>query len=370
MVFAFLLLLQTIAPTQPPAAPLPGTAAAQASLRPVGARVEEVAEAGGRDGTDNIPVLVTYPADRGTRPWTFRDLLAATCADGGARSEGPCVERLRHELREVGPDPGARFDAALDRPLGATRDGRLAGGRHPTIVLEAGLTSDALSFVDLMTHLSARGYLCVSLPSRPYGPGQPLTFDLAGVDRKVRDLRRVVEGLASIPGADPDRVALAAWSIGGVSTTLAAMQMTGIKALVSLDSGMGYDYGPPLARQSPAFRLDRLGMPILHVTGGVPNRFPVPKEQGFFRSLAGPDVFLATIDGLNHSQFVSAWGPIRFHDDDTSDGRAFWSGHAVMLDTVAAFLDLTVKTPATRDAVRTAMASPLPGRLVERVSGR
>jgi hypothetical protein len=69
------------------------------------------------------------------------------------------------------------------------------------------------------------------------------------------------------------------------------------RALLSLDGGLGYDYGAPLYKELTD---DRVSACFLHVTGTAANAFPVPKELDF--ELVD-DGFLAEVVGFNHSNF-------------------------------------------------------------------
>lgn len=319
-----------------------------------------------------IRAVVTYPGAGGGAAWTFRELVRETCGDNlSTVPSGPthCVERQLAQLAEFRPERTPQeHQSALDVPLTAHHGVVQAAGRHPVIVFDGGLTSDALSYLSLMEHLSAAGYICVSLPSVPFAPGRPLTFDLHGVESKARDVAFVIDSLDQLAGADASRVGVAAWSVGGLSTLLAAISNERVRALVSLDGGLGYEYGPPLVQQSVLYQRGARTPAVLHLTGAVPNPFPVPKDSAFLRSLANAEVFLATVDGWNHSHFVSAGGSLPFAADrQSAAGVRFWRGHAAVAATTAAFLDATVRRAVPSAELVDIMGQPRRGITIARV---
>ena len=256
--------------------------------------------------------------------------------------------------------PGLRSEPPLmDQELESVRGAKPLDDHRPMIVFDGGLRSDALSYVVLAEFLASHGYVCISLPSLPLAGGKPLTFDEAGIRAKAQQVVRVSRLSASLPGADITRMAFAGWSVGGVSTAIAARHTSGVRALISLDGGLGYDYGPPIA-QAVLGNGSIASVPVLHVTGTAPNRHPVPKTFEVFERAGTAPVYRAEIDGLEHSHFVVHGGVVSFAGDDSPPALAFWRGNAalsrIVLLFVQAFLDDQV--PAHDFAVRARTVAP------------
>jgi dienelactone hydrolase len=290
-----------------------------------------------------LGVVVTYPAQRRGVAWSLRGLLRETCAPDAERAATAptrCENRLLADLQEYRPERGVEMgERVLDEPLGAARDVPMASGRHPVVVFDGGLTSDALSYVVLAELLASRGFVSVSLPSLPLRRNRPLAFDLEGVESKAADVSFALAQLGRLGWVDDERVAVAAWSVGGVSSSLAALRSEHVRAVVSLDGGLGYDYGGALLVQAREPRPGGRSVPLLHLTGTAPNPYPVPKDTAALARWPSPHVYIGEVTGINHSHFVTQGGAPAYLGDDSAAARAFWSAQTAIVETLAAFLE-------------------------------
>ena len=286
-----------------------------------------------------IPALVFYPAGADGQVQTFRQLITRTCATDNCAQVW--IENLGNYRKDLPPQ---KVGALLDHPLRSRFEAHPVSGKFPVVVFDGGLTSDALTYVPLNEYLASHGFIVISLPSLPHAEGKPLAFDVAGVESKARDILTVLQQLDRVPNTHSRRAALAAWSVGGVSTALAQMQVDNVRAVLSLDGGMGYDYGPPLAKQSSLYDREKATVAYLHVTGMRPNPHNVPKLFDFFAALPSRYSFLAELQNLNHSHFTAQGGAVAYVGDESDTARQFWAAHEQLAPLTLQFLKDFVAT--------------------------
>jgi hypothetical protein len=225
-----------------------------------------------------VQMLVWYPARAGGSPMTFGALVDAACVPEGQplRPVADCRARWLRDLLEYRPT--ARVDERVfTLPTRAALNADRIRARFPVVVFDGGLRSDALSYFSLAEYLASHGIVAISVPSTPVAPEPSLTFDVVGVRRKARIVRAALDASREWPDVDPARAVVAAWSVDGVSTVIAAIDDPRIRGVLSLDGGVGYDYGLPLVREVVSTR--RTAAPALHISGKAPNPFPVTDQQ-------------------------------------------------------------------------------------------
>jgi hypothetical protein len=320
----------------------------------VGLRVETLTGGGGAP----IQVVWTFPTVDEGEPWTLGVLIDATCES----SSQPVPPSSRSACRRAFLDTLAQYGRAeatiMDRRIASASGVIPVADRRPLIVFDAGLRSDALSYFALAEFLSSHGYICVSAPSLPFAPDKPLTLDEAGIRWKADQIGRVVRLASQHSSVDSSRVGLAAWSVGGVTTAIVA-KPSGARALISLDGGLGYDYGPPLARR--VLGTDSiLEVPTLHVTGTAANPSPVPKTFAAFDSATVSHVYRAEIAAINHSHFVAHGGVIRYSSETSPDAARFWRANEALARLVLLFANAFIaeRAPAAEFAARASQLSP------------
>lgn len=267
-----------------------------------------------------VQLLVAVPAASAEPRWTLGALLAASCVPEGQptapRSQAACADRLMESLGST--VTRARLDSLLRMPLASSRSMRPVRGRFPLVLIDGGLLGDAAAFASLAEYVASHGYVVVSVPSRPWA-GQAPTFDAHGVKAKIAGLRLALNIAATFPNVDASRTVVAAWSVGGLSAAWLAASDARVVSFLSLDSGIGYAYAPAILAELGASRLSP--KPVLHVTGGLQNPFPVQKDRTMLSRSPGP-AWIATVAGIHHSHFVPLTGalPVLLRSP-TSSGR-------------------------------------------------
>lgn len=236
-----------------------------------------------------IPVELWFPVRQpGGDPHPLRTLLPADVAGDLATTPG-------------GP-------ALLDSVTGVY-PASLPEGRLSAVVIANGLNASASLHVPLAGALASAGFVVATVSTGSVVNGTPLPFDAAGMAIQADDLRAVVDSVMRLPFVRPDRVVLAAWSVGGVAALQLARTDGRVAALLSLDSGIGYEYGASaLADSILAPSPVREPLRLLHLRGDRAGRFVVPMSDSLLQrvSSTGATVEVDTIAGLAHRHFATS----------------------------------------------------------------
>lgn len=212
-----------------------------------------------------MQVGIWYPASGGGRAmgyWDYARLRGLRLSRGAPDAE--IEERMLASLTEFMLAADAtRLRAARTTPLPmrAMMGARPARGRFSLIVMIHNLDHYAL-YAEL---LASHGYVVVAVP--PTGSFE-LPFDyqsIAGVETEVRDAEFAVSRVAALPYVDPARQAAFGHSYGAQSAAAYALRNPNVRAIVSLDGGLGSGFGSGLLVQMPYYSVRAMDRPILHL---------------------------------------------------------------------------------------------------------
>jgi dienelactone hydrolase len=195
-------------------------------------------------------------------------------------------------------------------------------GRFPLVLIGSGMAGRAYYHAQLAEDVANAGFVVAFVSGLGPTPEATLGFDAGSVDTLKVDAVQALGALGADVRVDPTRVGLVGWSAAGVVQLAIARDAPGIRAAVSLDSGVGYDYGPRLWA-SVAGGPPRT-MPYLHLAAGV--RSPVPTDDSLLTQV-GADI--RVMGALSHAQFT---------DLPLGSGADTRVAHAAMRRTVVDFL--------------------------------
>jgi dienelactone hydrolase len=296
-----------------------------------------------------LQTLVWYPSSASTaRPMTVGDY--AQLADT--------------EIRFDVPDRSNKWRSILTSsstvPLRAVRDAPSMHGHFPVVIYAPGDSSVSWDNADLCEYLASHGYVVLASPSMGAST-RDMTDDLAGIGTQARDISFLIGYAETLPDADPSKVAVAAWSWGGISSLFAAARDRRINALVDLEGSIRYY--PGLVQRAGDVRPGRMTLPLLFFTRGD---LSLEDWDGFNDDgKIGPSVLnqwihgdLLTVHmlGMSHPEFSAMTerkhNAERFAEnqqadydrDDANTSYAWIARYAV------AFLDVYLKRDAAADA--------------------
>jgi len=196
------------------------------------------------DGVD-----LWYPSKTAGAPMHFRDYLGTSA---------PELEKFLSE-RGISPDGIASF---VDAHVYATRDAIATKGRYPLVLIAQGNAQDAADQAVLAEFLASHGYVVASVPSPM--KNHPMTDESqigAFAEEQASALEHARHVASRVMHIQKNRQAVIGHSFGARSALLLAARDRNIRAIVSLDGGIGTATG------NQYLKLDRHAKlpPLLHI---------------------------------------------------------------------------------------------------------
>jgi dienelactone hydrolase len=305
------------------------------------------------DGEARRPMQLTvwYPAVAGGGARvTWGDYFDLAAAERSAATDSArTAARAGYAafLQRQGMTPAA-VTAWFATPMRAVRDAAVADGRHPLVVLVQGNGQSAVDLSVLAEDLAGHGYVVATTPSytRITKPPESEADVGPGAEEQADDIAFIVAHVGWA-GADGSRMGLVAHSLGARGALLFAMRRTDVRALVSLDGGIGTATGRAVMERSRSFTGHRIGAHVLHLYE-TSDAFMAP-DFALLRQLTDADVRTVHVPVLHHHHFTSlgAWCatvPGLVQATGGTDQTA--PVHAEMTRVTRAFLDTFVRGDA------------------------
>ncbi|MCG8329790.1 MAG: hypothetical protein MI974_18990 [Chitinophagales bacterium] len=203
-----------------------------------------------------------------------------------------------------------------------------ANGKFPAIVYAPSYQASSIENFSLCEYLASHGYVVISSPSR----GAENKFLEGGTEKdmetQARDIEFLIGELAKFQNSNDDLIATMGFSFGGLSNVLSQMRNDNIKAIISLDGSIKYQYST--LKKSPFAEIDLVDIPFIHMSQkDIPERVLIDDKIDpelnskfeFYDSLENSKAFSLKFHNLTHSYF-STLGVLfqtRDHRQDKSD---------------------------------------------------
>jgi dienelactone hydrolase len=257
------------------------------------------------DPQRSIPVAAWYPATSGEAPrLRLGDYIALAESEGPAGTRG-AREGLAVKLVKSGA-PREDVERWMNALLGAHREAPRQPVRVPLVLLAAGNDESASDQAVLAEQLASHGYMVVAAPFPTRIGTAPMASDddVARVaEAQADDLAAMVDALASWATVDTTRIAVVGHSFGARGGLLLAMRDPRVRALVSLDGGIGSATGREAMGRAPSFDSKRRTAPILHVYETL-DAWMRP-DRTLLQGLDSTVVWLAATREMRHHHFTS-----------------------------------------------------------------
>ncbi|MEM9337762.1 MAG: CocE/NonD family hydrolase, partial [Bacteroidota bacterium] len=187
---------------------------------------------------------------------------------------------------------------------------RPASGKYPILIYAPSYQASSVENFTFCEFLASHGYVVISSPSR----GTENRFFEGGtakdMETQARDIEFLIEESSQLPYGDQKKIATIGFSFGGLSQVLSQMRDDRIKAIVSLDGSIKYQY--KTLKKYPFSNINKVNVPFIHFSQKqIPNQVLIEDkidstlntEFEFFDSLRYSDAYHFQFHHLTHSYF-------------------------------------------------------------------
>lgn len=239
----------------------------------------------------SVTVHVWYPARAGGEPLSFAAYLDADSA------------QVRTFLLRTGigaPSVDGLFGSRMYAAASAEPESELP----PLILVAQGNQQDAADQVVLCEYLASHGYAVATTPSPMKRTPMESEAQVAEfAERQATELATAVSRVAAAVPVDTMHIGLIAHSLGARAALLLAMRDSRMRALVSLDGGIGTATAVEPFERSPSFHADAALPPVLHFYETL-DAFMTP-DFTLLRSLHVRALTLRATRAMHHVHFTT-----------------------------------------------------------------
>jgi len=301
-----------------------------------------------------VRVYVWYPAKPAPEADPMRFARYAALADDDVWA-GDVLDGARERMafarrplaRSLTPE---RLEALLAQPVLAVENAEPVAGTFPLIVVAQGLYYESpIAHAMLCEHLAGRGFVVATAPL--VGTHSPLvSLDVIDLETQVRDLEFVIARVRALPFADPDKLGVLGYDMGGMAGVVLAMRNPDVDAFAGIDTGILFGHPAGIPEASPHHDPALLRAPWFHATqrpfGTTPEGF---EGVGLFDAAVYSERYLLLTDGMGHADFNS-YALV----DDRDAVMGYWAprngGERKRYEAVVGYLDAFFSAYLTGDA--------------------
>lgn len=190
------------------------------------------------------------------------------------------------------------------RPMFATADATPLKQQFPLVLIAQGNQQRPLHQAVLSEFLASNGFIVATADSSTIAHPMKSAEDVGiAAQREAERLAIVLDIALARPGADPRRIAVVGHSFGARAALLLAMHDRRIKALASLDGGIGTAQAIDSFTRAKWFAPAHPVIPLLHFYETA-DTFMAP-DFTLLRSLPLRDLSLRRADPLHHVHFTT-----------------------------------------------------------------
>lgn len=207
--------------------------------------------------------------------------------------------------------------------------------KFPVVVYGPSWSSTAFENAMLCEFLASHGYIVVASPS--VGPvDRSMPISRIGVETQARDMEFLLSRMHTFPSADTKKVAVAGFSLGGLSNVLMLARNASIDAWIGLDPSIheAYDF----FEQSPYGDYTRFSVPTLFI-----NSLGYIGELPFYEKLVYSDAFVINLPKLEHTDLASQFIKLYSDPKDRKVVHKRTMGYTIVAQSTLTFLDGVLK---------------------------
>ena len=224
--------------------------------------------------------------------------------------------------------------------------------KFPVVVYAPSYQASSIENFALCAFLASHGYVVIASPSR----GTENRFLEGGTEKdmetQARDIEFLIREVVKYGNADLGKIATMGFSFGGLSNVLSQMRNGFIKAIVSLDGSVRYQYAT--LQKSPFYNVAKVDVPFIHFAQkDIPKNVLIEDridstlnhKFDFYDSLTNSRAYSFKFNHLTHSYFSTLGVLFQARDprQDKSDSEIMES-YALMSEYTLHFLNFFLKS--------------------------
>ncbi len=250
-----------------------------------------------------IQINLWYPSAGATKKISFADYISLigkeldiSPANKDAKQKG--INKYSEWPLSAGADK-EKFEKFINSkpPMQAFADAKWLTHRHPLVMLVHGFAAD---HAYLAEYLAGHGYVVMEVPVKGTETYE-LDYEGNGMESQVQDYEFALTIVKNEFPVATDKLAVAGFSFGGQSAVALSLRNNKIKAIISLDGGMGSAFGAQLLSKQSYYDPKRIVSPILHLY----NPTDTFTDLSWFDSIGHADRFLVAMKNMQHGHFTS-----------------------------------------------------------------
>ncbi|WP_276482606.1 dienelactone hydrolase family protein [Paraflavitalea pollutisoli] len=188
-----------------------------------------------------------------------------------------------------------------------------ADGKFPAVVYAPGLQGASIENFVLCEFLASHGYIVIASPSRGFETRYMEGATVSDLETQARDIEFLVKAALGNRQVDADKIATMGYSFGGLSNVLAQTRNSRIKAIVSLDGSVKYQY--KTLQQSPFYDIRKVNVPFIHMAQKAIPEAVLREDKldsslntrfDFYDSLVNSQAYRLQFHQLTHAYFSAA----------------------------------------------------------------
>lgn len=202
--------------------------------------------------------------------------------------------------------------------------------KFPVVVYAASLEASSIENFAICEYLASHGYVVISTSSKGTESRWTEKNPIKEIETQTRDLEFLLQEVSRMKNVDLERIATMAFSFGGLSNVLLQMKNKNIKAIVSLDGTIRYNY--KTLQQSPYENIKKVTVPFIHMAQKEIPEDIIKSDNinpelnykfEFYDQLTHSDAYKLRFHDLTHMNFSSLDILLRKRDDrqDKSDEK-------------------------------------------------
>ena len=182
-------------------------------------------------------------------------------------------------------------------------------GTFPLVIYAPSNKASSIENFALCEYLASHGIIVISSPSR--GPEtRPFEGGVKDMEAQARDLEFLVKESLKNKSVDQNAIATMGFSSGGLSNVLAQIRNKKIRANVSLDGSIKYQYAT--LQKSPLYAANKITVPFIHMAQKkIPEQVmkedkidaSLNDEFKFYDELTQSEAYSLQFNNMTHSYF-------------------------------------------------------------------